>query len=317
MTPPTNAGLVLRFVFLALAWGCSFLFIKVALEGLSPGQVVLGRLLVGALTLGLVVCVGRIALPRGLRVWAHLLIVGLFLCVIPFTLFAAAETTISSGLASIYNATTPLLTALVAILALPGERLTPRAGAGLALGFLGVLVVVGLPGSMNDDGAGLAGQLMCLGATACYGIGFVWIRRFISPLGLPAASVAFGQVGLGAVVVLVLTPFTALQPVSLSAPVVLAVLALGALSTGLAYIWNTQIVAGWGATSAASVTYLTPLVGVLAGVLVLGERFNWNQPVGGALVVLGVVLTKVSLPALGRARRRREQMRKGSGYGVQ
>lgn len=322
MNPPSSAGLVLRFSFLALAWGCSFLFIKVALEGLSPTQVVLGRVVVGALTLGLVVWAGRVELPRGGRVWGHLLVIGLFLCVVPFTLFAAAETMISSGLASIYNATTPLLTAVVAILALPGERLTRRAAVGLAVGFLGVLVVVGIPLTVpaGSEG-GLAGQLMCLGATACYGIGFVWIRRFISPLGLPAASVAFVQVGLGAAVALVLAPFTALQPVTLDVSVVLSILALGALSTGLAYIWNTQIVAGWGATSAASVTYLTPVVGVIAGVLVLGETFSWNQPAGGALVVLGVVLTKWPVQ---RVRRdgtqrpyRREQMRGGSGYGVQ
>ncbi|WP_309071580.1 DMT family transporter [Arthrobacter sp.] len=320
MNPPSTLGLVLRFAFLALAWGCSFLFIKVALEGLSPSQVVLGRLLIGALTLGLVVWGGKVPLPRGLKVWGHLFVLGAFLCVVPFTLFAAAETMISSGLASIYNATTPLLTALVAILALPGERLTRRAAGGLALGFLGVLVVVGLPvGAPTSGGGELAGQLMCLGATACYGIGFVWIRRFISPLGLPAASVAFVQVGLGAVVALVLAPFTALQPVVLELPVVLSILALGALSTGLAYIWNTEIVTGWGATSASSVTYLTPVVGVIAGVLVLGETFSWNQPLGGALVVLGVVLTKLRRRRPTRDARpaspdvQREQMRKGRG----
>lgn len=312
----------MRFASLALAWGCSFLFIKVALEGLSPSQVVLGRVLIGAMTLGLVVWAGRISLPRGIRVWGHLLALGLFLCVIPFTLFAAAETMISSGLASIYNATTPLLTALVAILALPGERLSRRAAVGLAVGFLGVLVVVGLPvGAPAGTSAALAGQLMCLGATLCYGIGFVWIRRFISPLGLPAASVAFVQVGLGAVVALVAAPFTALQPVRLDFPVVLSILALGAMSTGLAYIWNTQIVAGWGATSAASVTYLTPVVGVIAGVIVLDETFSWNQPVGGALVVLGVVLTRLPVGRFRRQGTRRaagqEQMGKGSGYRVQ
>lgn len=324
MNPPSGAGLVLRFAVLALAWGCSFLFIKVALEGLSPSQVVLGRVLIGAVTLALVVSAGRVPLPRGGRVWGHLLVIGLFLCVIPFMLFAVAETSIASGLASIYNATTPLLTALVAILALPGERLSRRAGAGLAVGFLGVLVVVGIPvGAQAGNDASLAGQLMCLGATACYGIGFVWIRRFISPLGLPAASVAFVQVGLAAVVALVVAPFTALQPMSLNLPVVLSVIALGALSTGLAYIWNTEIVAGWGATSAASVTYLTPVVGVVAGVLVLGETFSWNQPAGGVLVVLGVVLTKMPLRRISRRRRAqgpdagREQMRGRSGYGVQ
>ena len=291
MRTAPDLGLVFRFSLLAIAWGCSFLFIKIALEGLSPSQVVLGRLVLGALTLGIVVLVGRHRLPRELSVWLHLGAVSLFLCVIPFSLFAVAETQISSGLASIFNATTPLLTGLIAFAALPKERLDAFSTAGILLGFAGVAVVVGIWNLDAGDGQ-LVGQLLCLGATTCYGIAFVWLRRFISPLGLPAAPVAFLQVGLGAVVVLIAAPFTALQPITLTPGIVFSMLVLGALSTGLAYLWNTQVIAGWGATAASSVTYLTPVVGVIAGILVLGESPSWNQPVGGFIIIAGVALSR-------------------------
>lgn len=124
-----------QYVALALAGGASFLFIKIGLEGLSPAQVVLGRLLAGAVALGAVTAWTRHRLPREAVVWAHLAVVAVLLCVVPFLLFAWAEVQISSGLASIYNATTPLMTALVAVAALPAERHRPatpgRAGHGV------------------------------------------------------------------------------------------------------------------------------------------------------------------------------------------
>jgi len=111
-----------QYLLLGLAWGASFLFIKVALEGLSPAQVVLGRLVAGAVTLGVVSVVARQPLPRAPRVWVHLAVVSVLLCVAPFLLFAWAEQDVSSGLASIYNATTPLMTMLVALAASPHCR---------------------------------------------------------------------------------------------------------------------------------------------------------------------------------------------------
>jgi drug/metabolite transporter (DMT)-like permease len=120
----------------------------------------------------------------------------------------------------------------------------------------------------------------------------VWIRKFISPLRLPAASVAFVQVGLGAVTALALAPVFSTGAVHLNVPIVVAMLGLGCLSTGMAYLWNTQIIAGWGATIGSSVTYLTPVVGVVAGALVLGESLTWHQPLGALIIVAGVVLSR-------------------------
>lgn len=298
-SPPrtVQGGILLQFILLALTWGASFLFVAIALEGLSPAQVVLGRLVTGAVALAMICLIGRHRLPPFGRVWAHLLVVSLLLCVIPFLLFAWAQQDISSGLASIYNATTPLMTMLVSLLALREERPTRDRTIGIAVGFLGVLTVLG-PWNGLGGGTALA-QLACLGATAGYGVAFVYLRRFVSPLGLSAIPVATVQVGLGAVVMLALAPAIAIAPVSLSVPVVLAVLALGALGTGLAYVWNTNIVGAWGATNASTVTYLTPVVGVVLGVIVLSERISWNEPVGAVIVIVGIAITQ------GRMRRRR------------
>lgn len=279
-----------QFGLLAVAWGASFLFIKVGLEGLSPGQVVLARMVGGAVTLGIICAVTRRPLPRQRAVWGHLLVVSVLLCVAPFLLFAWAEQHISSGLASIYNATTPLMTMVVAMAALPSEPRTRQRVVGVVAGFLGVVVLVAPWTGIGH--AGFLGQLACLGATACYGVAFTYLRRFVSPLGLPAVSVACVQVSLGAIVMLLLAPVIALGPVTLTWRVVGSVALLGVVGTGLAYVWNTNVVNAWGATNASTVTYLTPVVGVVLGVTLLGEHLTWSEPVGAALVVLGIAITQ-------------------------
>ncbi|GAA2751833.1 DMT family transporter [Amnibacterium kyonggiense] len=295
-----------QYVLLALTWGASFLFIKVGLEGLSPAQVVLGRLIAGAVVLFVASTVSRSPLPRQPIVWLHLLVVALLLCVEPFLLFAWAEQHISSGLASIYNATTPLMTMLVSLIALPSERPTRTRFAGLLAGFAGVTIVLGP--WQGSGGGELGGQLACLAATACYGIAFVYLRRFVSPRGLAAIPVATVQVGVGAAIMVLLSPMIATGPITLTPSVVLCVLALGVLGTGLAYVWNTNVVAGWGATSASTVTYLTPLVGVALGVVVLGERISWNEPAGAVVVILGIALSQGRLaPLIHRLRSRRKR----------
>lgn len=290
-----------QFGLLAAAWGASFLFIKVGLQGLSPGQVVLGRLVVGAVTLVVVSAVTRQSLPRAPIVWAHLTVVSVLLCVAPFLLFAWAEQHIGSGLASIYNASTPLMTMLVALAALRQERPTRARLAALLIGFGGVLVV--LAPWHGVGGGSLTAQGACLLATGSYGLAFVYLRRFISPFGLGAVPTATVQVGLGAVIMGLLTPLVAAGPVHLSSAVVCSVLALGAAGTGLAYVWNNNIVAAWGATNASTVTYLTPVVGVVLGIAVLREPLSWNEPVGMAVVVAGIAISqgRLKLPHRTRA----------------
>ena len=145
------------------------------------------------------------------------------------------------------------------------------------------------------DAAPLPAVLACLGATTCYGLGMTYLRRFVTPLRLPAETVAAGQVGSAAVVMLLVSPFIAREPVTLSTSVVVSLVLLGVLGTGIAYVWNTQVVATWGAQRASTVTYLTPVVGVALGMAVLGEHLEWHEPVGGVLVVVGVVVAQGTL----------------------
>lgn len=305
-----SRSVLLQYVALALTWGASFLFIKVGLEGLSPAQVVLGRLVLGFLALATIMILTRQHLPTGISVWGHLAVVAVLLCVAPFLLFAWAEEHISSGLASIYNATTPLMTMLIALALLPEERLTRSRVAGLLAGFAGVMIVLGPWRGLGD--VDVLAQAACLLATVSYGIALVYLRRFVSPRQLGAVPVATAQVGIGALVMVCLSPAIANQPITLQPNVIASILLLGIVGTGLAYIWSTNIVARWGATNASTVTYWAPVVGVALGATVLGESLSWFQPVGALVVILGIAISQDRLtltrpgslaPALRRERR--------------
>ncbi len=295
---PREGWIAAQFGLAGLIWGASFLFIALALTGLSPAQVATARAVLGAVTLLLLVLVTRDRLPAWGPVWGHLAVIGVMFCVVPYLLFSWAQQYVASGLASVYNATTPIMTALIAALVLRVERLDRAQVLGIGIGILGVIVIIG-PWQGVELGGDLLPQLAMLGATACYGFSLSYMRRHLAATGLSALAMTAAYIGIAAVVLLALTPLIGLEPVSLTPTVVGAVVALGALGTGLAYVWNQNVVRAWGATRASTVTYITPVIGVLLGILVLGERLVWNEPVGAALVILGVLL------AQGRLRRRR------------
>jgi drug/metabolite transporter (DMT)-like permease len=293
----------LQFSALATAWGSSFLFIKIGLQGMSPVQIVAGRLSVGALMLLCVMVFGGKRSMPPVRIWVHMAVIAVVLCVAPFLLFAYAEEHVSSGLASIYNATTPLMTMTVAMLALTDERPNAARLGGLVIGLVGVLVVLA-PWRGHAEGSGTA-QVACLAATACYGVGFVWLRRFVSPHGMPALTIAAMQVGIGALIALVLTVLLPAHPIQTTSAVTTSIVLLGALGTGLAYVWNTNVISAWGATTASTVTYLTPIIGVALGVALLSERLTWNQPMGAILVVVGIAATRRNIAPASSERQRR------------
>jgi drug/metabolite transporter (DMT)-like permease len=302
---PRRAGTLstlLQFVAMGLVWGSSFLFMKVALEGVSFGQVAWSRTVLGALALGVIVLVmrPRVArpdgtpgpvLPRERIVWVHFLVVSITTCVIPYLCFAWAEQYVSSSLASIYNATTPIMTALMATLVFRVERLGLGRWAGVGVGILGVIVVIG-PWQYSALTGSLAGQLACLVATLCYGFTFGYQRRFLSQRPIAPATFAFLSIGVSALVMLALTPWLAIGPVELDWAIVGSLLGLGILGTGLAYIWNINVLRAWGPTATSTVTYVTPVVGVALGVMLLSERFSWHEPLGALLVLLGILLTQ-------------------------
>lgn len=287
----SNASIAVQFVLCGIVWGSSFLFMKVALTGISPAQVVWSRLILGGLTLGLFVALRRDPLPRRVRVWLHMTVLAVSFCVVPFLLFSWAQQHVTSGLASIYNATTPIMTAVMAWAVFRVERLKPAQIAGILVGIVGVMVIIA-PWQGLDLSQSLVAQLAILGATACYGFSLAYMRRFVSDTTMSALVFSFLNIGIAASIMAALTPLVALTPVRLDPWIVGSVLLLGCLGTGVAYIWNQNALRAWGPTRASTVTYITPVVGVALGILILGETVTWNEPVGALAVFTGILLAQ-------------------------
>lgn len=295
----TSSTWVPAFSALAVIWGCSFALMEVGLRALSPVQVASARVFLGAVALLAIVALGRIRLPRSATTWRHLAVVATLLNAVPFSLFAIGQQHVSSVLAGIINAATPLATLAVIVVAFPEERPTARRLAGLGIGFVGVGVVLGV--WRGFDGSARTGVAACLAAVCCYGIAFPYARRHLSATGEPPVALAAGQVSIAA---LQMTPVLWLSGVTPPGQVTLSVVvvigALGVLGSGVAYILNYRIVAVAGASTASTVTYLTPVVAVLVGVGFLEESVTWNQPLGGVVVLVGVAVARGRDARLGR-----------------
>ena len=283
-----------QFLAMGLVWGASFLFMKVALDGVSYGQIAWSREILGALTLGIVMIVGRHRLPRERVVYLHFVVIAITNAVIPHLLFAWAEQHVSSGLAAIYNSITPIATAILAAAVFRVERLNRGQIFGVVLGILGVIVIIA-PWQFTDLSGDLWGQLACIAAAVSYGVAIGYTRRYLSKRPISGTTVAFLNIGTAAVVMLFLKPFVAIGPVNLSFPVVASLVLLGAFGTGIAYIWNIAVLRAWGPTNASTVTYLIPIVAVALGFFVLEETLSWHEPVGAVLVLVGILYTQQRL----------------------
>ena len=297
MKSKTNSWLP-AYIALGTVWGCSFIFIKLGLEFLTPVGVAFGRTALGAMALMAVVRVRKIDLPRDKKLWGHLWVVAMLLNVVPGFLFAFAEVKVTSVLAGIMNAVTPLMTLLVMATIFRAERIKLYQIFGLLIGFAGVLTVLGAWKGLGLNP--LSAVLALLVAVACYGFSFPYSRKYVLPHKLPPEALAAVQVSMAA---LTLLPFYLNNGIAKDAygvGPVLAMLALGILGTGYAYIWNFQILAAAGSAVASSVTYVTPVIAVIVGVIFLGESVTWNQPVGGAIVLLGAALSQGRIKLVNR-----------------
>lgn len=285
----SSRGSLARMGLLALFWGSSFLWIKLALHGLSPVQITLVRLVAGGGLVFVLCLLTRERLPRGRRVWGHLVVAAIFGNVLPFTLFGVGERTVDSGVAGVLNATTPLWALVIGILVGTERRLTPVRIGGLLLGFAGTLLIFA-----PWQSAGLVswGALALLGAAISYGIVFVYIGRFLagragSPMALSAAQLLTAA-GLTALTV----PVAGLQPVRIQALALVAAVILGVFGTGLAYVMNYRLIVDEGPTNASTVGYLLPVVSVALGAIFLHEAITARVVAGMLVVLLGVAMTK-------------------------
>ncbi len=276
------------YLALGVVWGCSFIFIKLGLEFLTPFGVAFGRCALGALTLLAWAKYKGIALPKSKKMLLHLWVVSLLLNVIPGILFALAQTEVTSILAGIINAVTPLMTLLAIMVVTRDEKPKLYQVAGILIGFIGVLTVLGAWKGLGDNP--LWAILILLAAVTCYGFSFPYSRRFVLPHKLAPESIAAGQVTLGALTLLPFFIYNGIEKYEYQTAPVLAMLALGVFGSGFAYIWNFKVMAIAGSAIASSVTYLTPVVAVIVGVIFLQESIYWYEPVGALIVLLGAAI---------------------------
>lgn len=285
---------ILLFSIAGLIWGASFLFIELALSFLTPIGVAFWRTAFGALAMLVAMMIFRSKLPTTFDAWKKLTIAGILMSSVPFVLFAYAQTQVTSALAAIINAVTPITTVIVILIAFRTEKLKAHVITGIVVGLVGVLIVLGAWQGFGSNNP--IAILALLVAITLYGVGTPYVRKNITPLKLPTEVSVFGQIGTAAITLL---PFYLLSgPLFTSNPnfeSLASIVTLGALGSGVAYLLYYKILEVVGSAIASSVTYITPVIAVILGVLLLGEELHWYEPVGGLIVILGAAISQGSI----------------------
>jgi drug/metabolite transporter (DMT)-like permease len=276
-----------QLVLLALVWGLSFFFTEICLRDLGPLSLAAGRVASASLALLAFAWLSGCRLPTRAADWGALALLGLTNNALPFSLIMWGQTSIESGLASILNATTPLFTFVLAHLFTADEKMTRRGLAGIAVGFLGALVLIG-PGALTGLGERSWGQLAVLGGAFCYAASAIYGRRLrhLPPAVSAAGMTAAASVILLPVAALVERPWTATP----DAATWTALLGIGLVSTAFAYILYFRLLASAGATNLLLVTFLIPVAALLLGIFLLGEQIALTALLGMLLIFAGLAI---------------------------
>ena len=278
------------YLIVGFIWGCSFIFIKSGLDFLSPIGVAFIRCALGAATLYTYARYKKIELPRGLKSHLHIWVVSLLLNVFPGIFFALAETEVTSILAGIINAVTPLMTLIAILLVNRAEKPKSSQIIGLFIGFAGVLIVLGAWNGLGDNPWWAVAILLL--AVTCYGFSFPYTRKFVIPLGYKTEAIVAQQLILATFTLLPIYLIDGISIESLPIGPVASMIALGVFGSGFAYMWNFKVMQIAGSAIASSVTYLTPVVAVIVGIIFLGERITWNEPLGALVVLVGAAIAQ-------------------------
>jgi drug/metabolite transporter (DMT)-like permease len=277
---------VIKFIPLALIWGSSFFFIELSLEWTTAVGVAFWRTALGALAMIIITYSLGLRLPGKAKQWLHLLVAGFFMSAFPFTMYAFAQQYTTSILAAILNATTPMFTLLATFTLFRAQKQNPTAIIGLLVGLVGVGITLGIWRGFGESEP--IAILALLAASISYGIGTPYIRKYVTPMKLPATVTASVQVLTSAVILLPVYLFTG--PLFVAEPTVQsagALVLLGVLGSGISYWLFHQVVATAGSAVAATVTYTNPVIATVWGVFLLGEGLHWYEPVGAILVLTG------------------------------
>jgi drug/metabolite transporter (DMT)-like permease len=283
----------LFLVVLGLIWGGSFLGVEMALTGYGPLSIAAGRITIAAVILtGIAYATGHrlpdAGTPRGRRIWLHCVGMGLFSNALPFALLSWGQRHVTSGFAGITMAVVPLLVLPLAHVLVPGERMTPRKAVGFAVGFLGVVLLIG-PGAAAGDGAGLA-RLACIAASGSYAVGAIVTR-----LAPPGPYLAFGAGGLLVATVAILPLALGLEgwPPEPPRAAVLGLLYLGIFPTALATVMLVYVIQSAGPSFLSLVNYQVPVWAVILGLVVLGEDLPPQFLGALALILAGLAVSQL------------------------
>ncbi len=289
-----------KFVALAVIWGSSYLLMKVGLEAMDGVQVAALRLVCAAAVLAPLLALSGQHLPRGWAAWKHICVSGTLLCSLPWTLFAVGEERVTSSITGIANATTPIVALLCGMVLLRAEKVGWCRLLGVGIGFFGV-VLISQPWSL-ERGPDPIGLSMVLIASASYGLGWTYVRRFMTGIDAGGLSLPTAQIVLATaqmpVVLLVwwlvsgeggATPMSLHATESAVLPLI-AVIALGVVGTGLGQAMQYDVVRAAGATVASSVAFVIPVVAVTLGVVVLGEGVGALALAGGVAILVAALL---------------------------
>lgn len=279
-----------RVGVLALLWGSNYLWIKLADRGLSPVEVTLTRLGLGAAVLLILVAIRRERLPTSATAWVHITVAALLGNALPYLLFAVGEQTANSSTAGIINATAPLWTIVIALATRHQRTLRLCPAVGLAAGFAGAILI--FTPWRSGPGFATTGAAVILAAAVSYGLSYVYMDRFVvrrdvGPMALSACQLAVSTVMLAITLAATGAATPRLNTITLTSVVV-----LGIVGTGIAYVLNYQIITSEGATVASTVTYLLPVVAIILGILALNEHVGITEFVGIAVILAGVALTR-------------------------
>ncbi len=293
----------LQLLVLSLLWGGSFFFVGVAVKALPPFTIVALRVTVAALILWLVIASLKIKVNSSPRVWGAFVTMGILNNVIPFCLIVWGQVHVPSGLASILNATTPLFTVIIAGIFLKDERMTWNKLVGITIGFIGVVVLLGLE-LLQELSITTVSQFFILIAAMIYGFAGVYGRRF-KKMQVEPLFTAAGQLTASSIIMipLALTQDGWLHLDRLTPNVWMSILGLAALSTAVAYIIYFQILSTAGATNLLLVTFLIPVSAILLGYFFLEERLLANHLIG--MLVIGFGLVAIDGRVLKKSKNRR------------
>lgn len=289
---PTRSDLGLLLA-LGIMWGTSYAFIKLGVDnGLPTFTLIATRLAIGLALLGTVVVVTRTSLPRDPRTYLHLFVMALINVVVPFTLITTAERSVDSAIAAILNGAMPLIVIVLAAVVFHDEPITLNRLVGVLIGYVGVIVLVA-PGltAGSTAGSAVSGELALIGSTISYAIGAVYSRRMLRSRGLRPVVPAVFQVAFALVMVSILAVIVE-RPLEVvwTRDAIIAIVWLGLLGSGLAYLVQFRLLSRIGATGTAQLSYLLPVVGIVSGAVMLGEQIDAVVIAGTALVLAGVAL---------------------------